>query len=557
MIKQKSHNIIYTKKHFKMRQKIFIPAITVLLTLFLLACSNKSDDRITSFLETQYPKDGLGAVVEVTKDEKIIAVSAFGLADKKDKTDLNDKMVFPIASMTKAYTAVAIMQLQEKQLLNLEDNITKYLTDFPTEYEQVKIKHLLSNTSGVLSYNRMPEYQQINNKKELSLNSMIELIRNKPLSYQPGTKFRYSNSNYILLTKIIEVISKSTYQEFLKANIFNIANLKETFFKHQQTTPTGYEYRKDTIIENSEDTHHTYGAGMLYATSNDVITFLNALNNEKLISQKSVDYIYSIPLKHNDGRPDEYANGVWVTNFKGERAIKLEGYCNGFYTMAFYIPNHNIAITIFSNSSGYPLPVNQTFIAEWIYRHLTNKKSEIYKEVDLSETDLKKYEGVYQIDSANFIQVFVEDNTLFTLRSGGQTMEAKAYGKNKFYYPNSFTSFEFSGDKNNLKMLMYDDENKKSSAIITDKEIRKAVTIDASILEKYVGKYEKRFQIFIKNNELMFTNGFYTYKLLPLSETKFYPHHEDAVFTFEDKAGLMNLTYSIGNFSMTVKKIEE
>ena len=532
----------------------------ILKTLFIivsfilfLSCLN-IDNKISSFIESQYSANEVGAVITVSTDGEEIINKAIGLADIEKDINLESEMIFPIASMTKAYTAVAIMQLQENKKLSIEDDILKYLDGLNDEYKQVKIKHLLSNTSGILSYNRMSKYKSIKNKDTLTLNSMVELIKNKPLTFMPLEKFSYSNSNYILLTKIIEVVSKQSYQNYIQKNILDKANLNHTYFERPESNLKGYEYVKDTIVENSEDTHHTFGAGMLYASSADVIRFLNSLNSKLLLSKENTDYLYSIPLTHSDGRPDEYASGFWVTKFGKENVIKMEGYCSGFHTMAFYIPNHEIAITVFPNSSGYSLPVNQSFIAEWIYRHLTNKKAEIYNTIKLNEENLKKFEAVYKIDSLNFRQVFVKDCTLYTLRTGGQTLEAKPYGDNKFFYPNTFTSFEFTQNNDVLEMVMNDDDSNLSTSVKTNQPLRKEVEINNKILKSYVGKYERGFNIYIKNDDLMFTNGFHTYKLYASSNNAFFPFHEDSKFVFEEKQGTMQLTYSIGDYMMVVKK---
>ncbi|OQY01138.1 MAG: hypothetical protein B6I20_07950 [Bacteroidetes bacterium 4572_117] len=518
--------------------------------------STSQNDTLGLFLQSLYSANQPGAVVTIAQGTTIKFHSAYGLADIKNKTSMRKDMVFPIASMTKAYTAVAIMHLQEKKLLNVEDNLPKYFPDLTQDYSKVKIKHLLSNTSGILSYNRMPEYGQIRDKSNLKLNQMIDFIKDKPLSFSPGTKFRYSNSNYLLLTKIIEKLGNMSYPGFLTKNIFKKADLKNTFFKEQKSKPTGYQIQGDTFKENSENTYHTYGAGMLYATSVDFVRFLIALNSEKIITQKNLNYLYSVPLMHNDGRPDEYAHGFWITKIQGQKVIKLEGYCSGFHTNALYFPDKNIAITVFPNSSGYPSPVNMGFIAEWIYRFYDNQNVKIYSPISLSNDILKQYEGVYQIDSTTFRQVFAKDNKLYTMRTAGQMLEAKPYSKNKFFYPNTFTEFEFIEKGNNITMKMLDDYGNVSTAFKTDQQIRKAIDLDINQLEKFTGKYEKRFKIFIKEDKLMFTNGFHIYQLFPLNVNKFFSWHEDAVFLFKEIDGKFTLTYSIGNFSMTVKKMD-
>ena len=536
-------------------KKTFNYCVALVSVLFFSSCL-KTDNKISSFIESQYSVDEAGAVITVSKNGEEILNKAIGLADIEKDISMEPKMIFPIASMTKAYTAVAIMQLQENNKLSIEDDILKYLDGFADEYKQVKIKHLLSNTSGILSYNRMPEYQTINNKDTLTLNSMVGLIKNKPLTFTPHERFSYSNSNYILLTKIIEIVSKHSYQDYIQTNILDKANLKHTYFEKLESNLKGYELVNDTIIENSEDTHHTFGAGMLYASSADVIKFLNALNSELLISKENTDYLYSIPLTHNDGRPDEYASGFWVTKFGQENIIKMEGYCAGFYTMAFYIPNQDIAVTVFPNSSGYSLPVNQSFVAEWIYRHLTNKKAEIYNTIKLNESNLKKFQAVYQIDSLNSRQVFVKDGVLYTLRTGGQTLKAKPYDEYRFFYPNTFTTFEFIKNNDVFEMVMNDDDSNLSTAVMTEQPLREEVKISKNTLKKYVGKYERGFNIYIENDDLMFTNGFHSYKLYASSNNEFFPFHEDSKFVFEEE-GTMQLTYSIGNYTMLVKRIQE
>lgn len=511
------------------------------------------DDRLTRFLQTLYPEDKPGAVIGIQKDSLAPYWFAGGLANTDEDLSLTTDMVFPIASMTKIYTATAIMMLVEAGKLQLDDSLPKWYPDLDETYGKVKVKHLLSHTSGIPSYNRISAYQSIADKEVLTLEQMCKLIDSDALNFEPGSRFRYSNSNYIYLTDIISRVSGMLYEDFISKRILEPLKLDETYFAAVKEQPQGYGLVGEEYVPMGENTHHTYGAGMLHATINDLLVFWQALNHGRLISNAHVAYLYSVPLLHNDGRPDEYGHGVWVTTFDGEQVIKLEGYCKGFHTQLFYYPGMDLTVAVMPNTSGFPMRVDPAYIARWVSRLVQDKPIEIFESVQLPDSLLEKYIGVYQINQENYLQVFLKDHQLYTLRTGGQMMEAKAHFVSGFYYPNSFTSFLFDDINEGFVVQVTDDEGNTSVATKAKMPLRKSITIDTSVFSHYVGTYEKGVKIFTKDKQLIFTNGFYSYQLYPKSENQFFPWHEDATFTFAANS----LTYEIGTFSMTVKKLNE
>ncbi len=519
---------------------------------------------IEDFLKNQYKDNKAGVNISVgpkdgKSDYSISQYYSFGMANNEKSTKMNADMIFPIGSITKSYTATAIMILVEQGKISLDDQLSKFYKEIKPEYADIEIKYLLSNTSGILSYNRMKEYQEIEDKSALSIGEMVKVSLSGEKRFNKGERFDYSNSNYILLTDIIEKVSGKTYNKFIQENILDKIDLKDTYFQFTEklNIPKGYEYTRDGLVQASENVHHTYGAGMILASIKDVNTFMYSLVNGKIISKENVDYLFSVQLEMKDGRPDQYANGFWVTNIEGMKVIKMEGYTPGYFTNYFYIPEIDLHVGIFPNTSGFPRPDDPAYITRWITRKIIGKPVYIWKPANVKVDILKNYDGVYELSEGQYRDVMVKDGILYTMRTGGQTLEAKAINDHSFYYPGTFTHFRFEKLNGEYKMIMTDDENNVSEAIKTDKELRKPIQVDVEILKKYVGKYERRFEILLEGDKLMFTNGFHKYELFAKSETEFFPWHEDANWIFNNNEdNVMELTYKIGEFQMKVKRIE-
>lgn len=506
----------------------------------LSSCGQKGDSQISKFLATIYKDEKPGAVVLVKQNSDITLHAGFGCSDHEKGIKMDVNMVFPIGSMTKAFTATAIMILFEQNKLNLEDNLTMYFQNLPKEYNKIKISNLLGNTSGIKAYNLNPGYKKIANKELLTLDDMLTFSTGEKLDFIPGNKFRYSNSNYIFLTKIIEKVSGKTYKEYIKEKIIEVADLKSTYFEEEsikENTPKGYEYYHDEIIEASENVKHTFGAGMLWSSAKDIMSFIDALNDKRFVNSKSLDYLFSVTLKHNDGRPDEYAHGFWITNLENHRAIKIEGYCQGFYTNAYFIPEKNMQVIILPNTSGFPRPDDPTFIVRWITRYVSGVPVKIFEEKNIAEDILKKYEGVYRIDKNTNRHVMVKNGKLYTLRTHSNTLLAKASSNNEFYYPNTFTSFQFiKNDEGIICMKMTDDNGITQICPKTDLLLRNPIKISTELLNDYQGKYDFGFVIFnvtMGKNCLIVNDGRNEFEIYPESETSFYPWHNDSHWIFK------------------------
>lgn len=313
---------------------IFISLYSLLLTGFVnettfLKESTKKENQaiertVQKYMKNCYAQNGFSGAVLVANDHDVLLDKGYGMSDYEKKTTNKPHTVFEIGSVTKQFTATAIMMLQEKGLLNVKDPIYKYIPDYP-KGNKIKIYNLLTHTSG------LPEYLQFvksleSVKHTYTPKALIELFKNKPLDFKIGTRFQYSNSNYILLGYIIEKVSGMKYEDFIKRNIFKPLRMNNTGFLSNQAPikdkAIGYSmidqennaYTKSSEMESSLP----YSAGEIYSTVEDLYKWNNALFTEKLIKKESLNKMFTPDL-------EDYGFGWRIKKASDESKIVFHG----------------------------------------------------------------------------------------------------------------------------------------------------------------------------------------------------------------------------------------
>ena len=278
----------------KSQKRLNVFNITILLItvgLFQSLYAQPKREKIDS-LFSYYNENGMFNGVVILAENGIISYhKAFGFADFENKIPLDTSSVFAIASVTKPYTATAIMMLKERDKLSYDDKLSKYFPEFPKYSEQITIKHLLTHTSGIIDY--LSKGLKLQNKLPFLTNQIVldSLAAQEKLIFKPGEKFSYSNSNYLLLALIIEKVSGQSFGNFLKYNIFTPLGMNHTFVINQAMDSIPHRVLAyDAYWElNEEDLKHfELGAGGIYSTTYDQFLFDQALYTEKLISQKTL-----------------------------------------------------------------------------------------------------------------------------------------------------------------------------------------------------------------------------------------------------------------------------
>ena len=337
-------------------------ATIFLLALFFLSFETQvfSDDpvdAIKEYMDATVEVDQFNGAVLVAGDDRVLFSQGFGMANFEHDVPNAPNTKFRIGSITKQFTAMAIMVLQEHEKLDVNDLISKHLADTPDAWSDVTIHHLLTHTSGVPSFTSMVTYR-FNMHAPQTIKQMIDRFRDKPLDFEPGEKFRYSNSGYFLLGAIVEEASGKSYEEFLRTEVFDPLELNDTGYdRFRSVLPhraTGYERQKEELVHAYYlDMSQPYAAGALYSTVEDLYRWDQALRRGELISKDAYIKMYA-PEKEG------YAYGWSVKTKNGRKSISHGGGINGFLTYILRVPDKKLCVVVLCNVT----PANSEKVAQ-------------------------------------------------------------------------------------------------------------------------------------------------------------------------------------------------
>lgn len=401
------------------------------------------DRIISSEFKAQEP----GGVVLVTRGGGVIYKKAFGMADMELDVPMREEMVFNVASVTKQFTAVAVLQLAEQGKLSLQDKVTKYLPDYPTGGQKITIENLLTHTAGVPG--SAPEaLTTLQGKRGLvSLQEIIATFKNRPLDFAPGTKWSYSNNGYMLLGAVIEKVSGVSYPQYLERNLFKPAGMTRTLFGDDyvivKNRAASYIYsRAESRFLNALNgkVEIAYSAGAIQSTAEDLFRWNQALNAHRLIKRESLEKArteYKLP----GGKGTNYGYGWFVGDIKGSPLVEHGGNMGGFMCHAIYLPREDVFVVVLYNFRAARLP---EFLAGDLAALAIGKPFDI-KEISLDESLLKTYAGVYEDEGVERL-ITVENGKLYYQRAGANRISMKPYAKDKFFFENTAIVGEFRRD---------------------------------------------------------------------------------------------------------------
>jgi len=202
----------------------------------VVSSNNNIKSRLTKYMDRYSSKNEFSGSILIAKDDEILLNKGYGTADYNKSIPNKPQTTFEIASLTKQFTATAILMLQEQKLLNVNDKLSKYIPDYP-DGDNITIYNLLTHTSGIPEYlNYVDSIDTENHNLAYTPEELIELFKNEPFDFSSGTSFEYSNSNYILLGYIIEKVSNMKYEDYIENNIITPFKLTSTGFLSNETT---------------------------------------------------------------------------------------------------------------------------------------------------------------------------------------------------------------------------------------------------------------------------------------------------------------------------------
>jgi CubicO group peptidase (beta-lactamase class C family) len=378
--------------------------ILLILTLVLLAtsCQNEKQVSITPTLEVyadslfQVSIDSnqiAGGAILVFQKDKMLLNKSYGYASLELSVPMPSNGIFDIGSVTKQFTAAAILKLVEANKLSLDDDFTKYL-EFDTKGRKITIAQLLDHTSGLPQTEGKEEFIQLEND-EFPYKLMVRLVEPKDFLFEPGEALIYNNTAYVFLGLIIEKVTGLSYETYLKETFFDPLGLHNTFYSSNtkiiKNKVNGYRYASNGLQKIGYLNYGIpYSAGSLSSTTEDLLIWMRALHTGKVLSEPMYQSMIS-PSKLKDGTPISYAKGLVNFSNYGHKVIAHTGGIPGFLSDTRYFPDNDLYIICIINTIG-PRERGGSFFADEMTWKLLEKKE--YKQVAL-DIDNNALQGTY------------------------------------------------------------------------------------------------------------------------------------------------------------------
>lgn len=541
-----------------MRKLLFF----ILMNCLSFVCFGQNlENGLDAMLNRKFPPAGPGAAVLVAKGGKIIYKKAFGKADLELDVMLKPDHIFRIGSITKQFTACAILKLAEERKLSLQDDITSFIKDYPVH--GVTIEHLLTHTSGI---NAGGAWTPETRKNDFTPRELIGFFKDLPVDFAPGTDFRYNNNGYVLLGYIIELVSGMSYERYIHENFFRPLGMKNSFYDNTASViparARGYQM-DDNVYRNAAFLSMTqpYSAGSLLSTVEDLYIWNKALRDKKVINRESLEKAHT-SCKLMNGRRTGYGYGWWLGNIQGSPDIKHDGLINGFSTFAVYLPKEGVFVAIFSNCES----TNPEVIGSQIAGMAIGKPYHTDR-IELSVEKLKPYAAIYRSETNGQRVVSCEDGRLVYFVKGGSKDQLIPFGKDKFYFENNLTIMEFlRKDDGSISAMIARTTEKPDTFTRTDIQfdLPLAIHISPDVLEKYVGNYKfaNNFILsIIKDGNKLYGKGAgprqIRQEIVPYDAGKFFARNLDAQLLFNlDENGVVTGLTKIQNGEQVARKIE-
>ncbi len=322
--------------------------VLAVLILGLAAPAAESDlaSRSGEYLSAEAKAGRFSGSALIARDGKVLFSQGYGFANAEHEVPNTPQTKFRLGSVTKQFTSMAIMMLQERGKLSVQDSVTNYVPDCPDAWRDITLHHLLTHTAGIPNLTTFPDYRETMTLPS-PVASTVARFKNRPLEFKPGERFKYSNSGYILLGYIIELVSGGSYEEFLRRSIFEPLKMADSGYDHNELVlkhrASGYA-REGGALRNApyQDMSIPHGAGALYSTTEDLLRWDQALYTEQLVSRKTIEVLFT-PEKNR------YACGWTVGEQFGRREVSHGGQINGFSSFIARYPEDKVCIVLLCN----------------------------------------------------------------------------------------------------------------------------------------------------------------------------------------------------------------
>jgi CubicO group peptidase (beta-lactamase class C family) len=369
----------------------------------------------------------MGSVL-VARDAEVLFSNGYGFANAEWEIQNAPSTRFRLGSVTKQFTAACILLLEERGKLKTGDLVSKHLPDAPAAWEKITIHHLLTHTSGIPNFTAFPDYRTVKRSPATTEENYLR-FRDKKLDFEPGEKFAYSNSNYLLLGHLLEKVAGQSYEGFLQQNVLVPLELKDTGYDSRAITPrraSGYTPAPGGMLNADYiDMTIPHAAGALYSTTGDLLRWSRGLFGGKLLCQPSLEKM-TAPFRGT------YAYGLDVRVANGRKVISHGGGIEGFNSHLAYYPDDRLTAVALSNLNGPATGQITSRLAAIARGEKVTLPSE-RRTISVAAETLAAYVGTYELMPGFEMVVTLENGQLMTQATRQQKIPVFAESETKFF----------------------------------------------------------------------------------------------------------------------------
>jgi CubicO group peptidase (beta-lactamase class C family) len=422
----------------------------VLITLFLLYASlaisvSAQSEKVDEFIKAEMQKRKIpGLSLAVVKNGEVIKAQGYGLANIELNVPATAETVYQSGSVGKQFTSAAVMLLVEEGKINLDDKISKYLDGTPEIWKEITVRHLLTHTSGVKNYGE----KDLNFRLDYTDEELIKVAATFPLDFQPGEKWSYSNTGYVLLGFVIKKAAGKFYGDFLKERIFTPSGMATARVINEEdiipNRAAGYRLSKGEIKNQRyvSPSLNTTADGSLYLTVLDMAKWDAALYSEKLLKRSSIDQIWT-PVKLNSGKTHPYGFGWGIGEFNKHKLIEHGGAWQGFTTHISRYVDDKLSIIVLTNLAG----ANPGIIAHKVAGFYVPELQPLERKgIQIDPKIFDSYVGEYEVTPTFVLTVSRESGKFMVQATGQPKIEMFAESETKFFLTVVDAQLEFVKD---------------------------------------------------------------------------------------------------------------
>lgn len=391
--------------------------LVLLLTVVAVGGCREKAEKLDEYLQAARQAWAFQGTAAVAVDGKAVLARGYGEANLEFQTPNTAETKFFIGSMTKQFTAAAILKLQQLGELDVHDPLSQHLPYYPgPAADKITLHHLLTHTAGLPNYTDVPEVLD-QRTEAIAPTELMEYFMHEPLLFEPGERFQYSNSGYIVLGAVIEAVSGQSYEAFLHRYILRPAGMHSSGYGRREAAvpnrASGYTVDEDRLPINALPIHFSvlHTAGALYSTAEDLLAWTDALQHGVILPDSLVEAMFT---DYGQG----YGYGWFIDSTYDRRHCFHGGFLDGFNTIIDLWPDHNLVVVVLSNEDEAPVKKIARGLASICFFDRPYVWPEIKTPIPLADSLLDDLAGVYQFGYDDYLYVMEYRDSLFAHRVG-------------------------------------------------------------------------------------------------------------------------------------------